>query len=51
MQVMKHIGKGINPGFETNDRHYQKSKTVVSQKGVMSSNFFLKRFIGNTQPV
>ena len=33
----------INPGFETKGRGHQKSKTqesVVSQKGLTSSNFF-----------
>ena len=37
--------QGIHPDFETQGRHYQKSKTGVSvapQKGHMSSNFFKK---------
>ena len=45
MQVMKHTSKGLYPGFETQDRHHQKSKAEVSvapQKGLMSSNFFKK---------
>ena len=36
---------GIHPGLETQDRHHQESKTVVSvtpQKGLMFSKFFLK---------
>ena len=37
---------GIHPGFETQGRHHQKSKTgvwVAPQKGLMSSNFFKKK--------
>ena len=37
--------QGIHPGFETQGRHHQKSKTGVSvapQKGLMSSKNFLK---------
>ena len=37
---------GFHSGFETQDRHHQKSRTgvgMVSQKGLMSSNFFIKR--------
>ena len=36
----------IHPGFETQGRHHQKSKTGVSvapQKGLMSSKRFLKK--------
>ena len=35
--------RGIHPGFETQERHHQKSKTGVSvapQKGLMSSKKF-----------
>ena len=35
--------QGIHPGFETQDRHHQKSKTGVSlatQKGLISSKKF-----------
>ena len=42
MQVMKYTSKGIHSGFETQDRHHQKSKAGVSvapQKGLMSSIF------------
>ena len=38
--------QGIHPGFETQSRCHQKSKTVVSvtpQKGLMSSKFFFKK--------
>ena len=38
--------RGINPGFETQGRHHQKSKTGVSvapQKGLMSSKNFKKK--------
>ena len=46
-----HTGKkahmhGFHSGFETQGRHHQKSRTgvgMVSQKGLMSSNFFIKR--------
>ena len=40
--------EGIHPGFETQGRPHQKSKTVVSvapQKGLMSSIFFLKKAV------
>ena len=39
--------RGIHPGFETQGRRHQKSKTGVSvapQKGFMSSKFFLKNY-------
>ena len=42
-QAMKHACEGSHPGFETQGRHHQKSKTGISvapQKGLMSSNFF-----------
>ena len=45
---MKHASEGIHPGFETQDRQHEKSKTAVSvvpNKGLMSSNFFLKKSI------
>ena len=37
--------QGIHPGFETQGRRHQKSRTGVSaqQKGFMSSNIFLKK--------
>ena len=38
--------QGIHPGFETQGRCHQKSKTgvsVSSQKGPVSSKFFLKK--------
>ena len=40
MQAMKHTCKGIHPGFETQGRHHQRSKTGVSvapQKKLMDS--------------
>ena len=40
MQVIKHTGKRIYPGFETQGRDHQKPKTWVSvdlQKGLASS--------------
>ena len=45
-QMMKHAIEGIIPGFETQGRRHQKFKTGVSvalQKGLMSSNFILKK--------
>ena len=38
--------QGIHPGFETQGRHYQKSKTgvfVAPQKGLIFSKKFLKK--------
>ena len=43
MQVTKHASEGIHPGFETQGRRHQKSKTRVSvapQKGLMLSQIF-----------
>ena len=43
MQVTKHGKRGIHPGFETQGRHHQKSKTGVSvapQKELVSSKNF-----------
>ena len=41
------LTKGIYPGFETQGRRHQKSKTRVTsvalRKGFMSSNFFFKK--------
>ena len=48
MQAMKHASEGIHPGFGTQGRHHQKSKTGVlvgSQKGLMSSKIFFKKSI------
>ena len=45
MLATKHISKRIHPGFETQGRCHQKSKTGLSmaqQKGLMSSKQFLK---------
>ena len=42
----KKVCKGIHPGFETQGRHHQKSKTGVSvapRRGLMSSKFFFKK--------
>ena len=38
-EARKHTSEGIHPGFETQGRHHQKSKTGVSvapQKGLVS---------------
>ena len=47
MQVRKHASEVIHPGFETQSRRYQKSKTgvsVASQKGLVSyKNYFKKK--------
>ena len=43
---MVETNKAAHSGFETQKRHHQKSKTGVSlapQKGLMSSQFFLKK--------
>ena len=46
-EVRKHASEGILPGFETQGRRHQKSKTgvsvVVPQKELVSSQFFLKK--------
>ena len=44
MQTMKHVSEGIHPGFETEARHNQKSKTgvLVVQKRLIFSNNFTK---------
>ena len=44
-QVRKHTSEGIHPGFETQGRHHQKSKTGVSvgpPKGLVPYIFFFK---------
>ena len=44
-QARKHA-KGIHPGFKTQGRHHQKSKTGVSvapRKGLVSSKTFFKK--------
>ena len=35
--------KAAHPGFETQRRHHQKSKTVAPYKGHMSTNIFQKK--------
>ena len=45
---MKHGSEGIQPGFETQGRRHQKSKTglsVAPQKGLLSSKNFKKKSI------
>ena len=45
-ETTKHAGKGIEPGFETQDRCHLKSKTgasVVQQKELISSKKLSKR--------
>ena len=45
VQETKHASKGIHPGFETQDRHHQESKTGVSvahKKRLVLQFFFLK---------
>ena len=45
MQVTKHISEVIHPGFRTQSRRHQKSKTGVSvapQKELMSSKIFFE---------
>ena len=45
-QVMKHASEGIHPGFGTQGRHHQKSKTMISmalQKGLDVLQVFIKK--------
>ena len=47
---MRKHAKGIHPGFETQSRCHQKSKTGVStatQKGLMASFFFLEKIMAS----
>ena len=46
LQVKKHASEEIHPVFEIQGRHHQKYKievSVASEKGLMSSIFFLKK--------
>ena len=48
LHTVNRTGVGIHPSFETYGRRHHKSKTRVSvakQKGLMSSNFFLKNIL------
>ena len=47
MQATKYTYDGLHHGFESKGRPHQKSKrgvAVACQKGLMSSNFFKKKF-------
>ena len=50
----KALKRGIHPGFETQERRHQKSKTGVSvapQKGLMSSKKFLKKIFSSIKNI